>query len=94
MQTWVRVRVRGWIRFRVREFDQMGIQWGVIYQGGIWPGGNSPGGNLIGGNLPGGFDHGGIFLVPSNIYHTFLQISYLLTTKLGSKNRRPNERNK
>ena len=92
--TWVRARVRGWIRFRVREIDQVGFQRGIIYQGGIWLGGNSPWGNLIVGNLPGGFDHGKIFLVPSNIYHTFLHISYLLTTKLGSKNGKPNERNK
>ena len=47
---------------------------GVIYQGEIWAAGNSLGWNLIGWNLPGGFDHGEIFLVPSNIYHnTFLQ---------------------
>ena len=40
----------------------------------MWAAGNSLGWNLIGGNLPGGFDHGEIFLVPSNIYHnTFLQ---------------------
>ena len=88
--TWFRVRVR----VRVREFDQVGIYRGAIYQGRIWPGGNSPGRgganwpgwgqDLIGGNSPGGGNWPGwdfpstLFQKTSQWMFSYLLILYLL----------------